>query len=138
MKPSIKSVSAAAGIALSAILAAPADAYTITLQPLKAQIQTAATIVVENCRVSDRNPAVDGTAFFEMPTIAAEQGITGTSTVMIRLSSAGKLVSESVFGTSGNAYLDRAALLSARLTSFTPEVRNCAAVGGSYLYSVEF
>lgn len=139
MKNVIRSISLLAGVALSAGLAAPADAYSVTLQPLVPQVQTSSHVAVAGaCRTANVDAAVDGTAFFEKPAIAEQQGIGGTSDVMIRLAPTGALVSESILQSSGNSYLDRAAMLSARLTKFAPEIHNCAAIGGTYLYNVEF
>jgi len=139
MKNVIRSISLLAGLSLGAGFAVPADAYSVSLQPLKPQVQTSGPVaVVGGCRTPNLDAAVDGTAFFEMPAIAEGQGISGTTGVKISLSSTGALVSESILASSGNPNLDRAAMLSARLTKFAPEVRNCAAVGGTYLYNVEF
>ncbi len=139
MKNVLQSISIAAGLALSAAFAVPADAYTVTLRPLEPQVQPAAHIaVLAACSKPAANAAVDGTAFFEVPEIAAAVGASGTSVVMISLSSTGALRSQSIVRSSGNPNLDRAALLSARMTKFSPEIQNCAAVGGTYLYTVDF
>jgi TonB family protein len=82
--------------------------------------------------------AINGTPFFEMPSIAAEQGVSGLAEVKIDLTSAGSLAASKIFASSGNRWLDEAALLSARLTSYTSETVNCEHVAGSYLYEVEF
>lgn len=119
--------------------AAPAAAVTIGLTPLHLQSPRPANLaLLSTCRTPNVDAAVNGTPFFEMPAIAAGQGATGVSGVAIQLSSTGALVSESILESSGNPNLDRAALLSARLSRFTPEVSNCRAVGGTYLYSVTF
>jgi TonB family protein len=81
---------------------------------------------------------IAGDAFFEAPSITAAQGLTGTSTVKVQLSSTGALLSNSLFASSGNRWMDEAALRSARMSRFSPEVRNCERVGGTYLYAVEF
>lgn len=139
MKNVLQSISIAAGLALSAGLAAPADAYTVTLRSLEPQVQPADHVgVLATCSKPNASAAVNGTAFFEMPEIAAAVGASGTSVVMISLSSTGALRSQSIVQSSENPNLDRAALLSARLTKFSPEIQNCAAVGGTYLYTVEF
>lgn len=81
---------------------------------------------------------VNGTPYFEMPTIAHEMGVSGIAQVKIDLTSAGNLAGEQIFSTSGNRWLDAAALQSARMTQFTPEISNCVHVAGSYLYEVDF
>lgn len=82
--------------------------------------------------------AVDGEAYWEMPSIAAEQDAGGIVQVRIDLNATGALTNEGVFASSGNLFLDDAALRSARMTKFKPEVANCEHVGGSYLYEVDF
>jgi hypothetical protein len=86
----------------------------------------------------DAPAAIDGTPFFQMPAIAAEEGVSGVAQVKIDLTSAGYLAAEQLFATSGNRWLDRAALLSAKMTHYTAESVNCQHVAGSYLYEVEF
>ena len=39
---------------------------------------------------------------------------------------------------SGNRWLDDAAIATARMSRYSPEVRNCTKLAGSYLISVEF
>ncbi len=73
-----------------------------------------------------------------LPTIAAEQGTSGTTLVEIRLGATGSLESSNVFATSGNPHIDRAALEAARLSSYAPAMHGCTASGGSYLLHVEF
>ena len=125
-------------LALAALFAAPAAAATITISPLvAAQDQTLPTLVTA-CASRDIPAQVAGDAFFQMPTIASEQGIDGTATVKIALNANGALVSHEIFTSSGNAWLDRAALQSARMTRFSAETRNCERVGGTYLYAVQF
>jgi TonB family protein len=134
----IKNLSLAGALALAFSAATPAEAFSVAVQPLHPHTAKTSLVGVAG---ACRNPDVDAriaSAFFEMPAIAAGQGATGTSGVAIELSSTGTLVSEYVIQSSGNPNLDRAALLSARMSRFAPEVTNCAAVGGSYLYTVTF
>lgn len=86
----------------------------------------------------DAPATVDDMPFVEAPRIAAEQGVTGTAQVKIRLTAAGKLAASEMFSSSGNPWLDEAALLSARMTRYSAELVNCERVGGSYLYQVDF
>lgn len=86
----------------------------------------------------DAPASIDGNPFFEMPTIAAEQGVSGVSLVRIDLTSAGSLASERLYSSSGNRWLDAAALLSARMTRYTSETANCRHIAGSYIYEVDF
>ncbi|HKU66409.1 MAG TPA: TonB family protein [Candidatus Baltobacteraceae bacterium] len=86
----------------------------------------------------DAPASVDDVPFVEVPHIAADQGATGTAQVKIRLTAAGELAASEMFSSSGNPWLDNAALLSARMTRYTAEVANCERVGGTYLYEVDF
>ncbi len=139
MRTFIKFLSLAAAVGLNLGASAPAAAFAVALQPLHLPSPRPAHVaVMGTCREPNVSAAVDGAPFFEMPGIAQGQGAGGTSSIAIELSPTGALVSESVFQSSGNPNLDRAALLSARMTRFTPEVSNCAAIGGTYLYSVTF
>ena len=133
----VKYLSLAAALALSLSASAPAAAFSVALRPLHSG-HAANVAVMSVCRNANVAAAVNGTPFFEMPAIAQGQGATGTSGVAIEISPAGALLSESIIEPSGNPNLDRAALLSARMTRFTPEISNCAAVGGTYLYTVTF
>ena len=56
----------------------------------------------------------------------------------IVLDARGRLTGQSVLSSSGNRYLDRAALVAARLSRFSAEVRDCAPVGGTYAFMVDF
>jgi len=133
---SLSCASAVLAICVFACAAAPAAA--ISLKPLHAQTaKTAVVGAISSCANKNSDARV-ASAFFEMPAIAEAQGATGTAEVAIQLSSTGSLVAEYVLQSTGNPNLDRAALLSARMSRFTPEVSNCASVGGSYLYTVTF
>ncbi len=135
----IKSLSLAAAVGLGLNASAPAAAFSVAVQPLHLQSPRPAHVAVTGtCRQPNAAAAVSGTPFFEMPGIAQGQGASGTSGIAIELSRAGSLISESVIQSSGNPNLDRAALLSARMTRFSPEISNCEAVGGTYLYTVTF
>lgn len=139
MRAFIKSLSFAAAVGLSLNASAPAAAFSVALQPLHLQSPRPANVaVMGTCREPNAAAAVSGTPFFEMPGIAQGQGASGTSGIAIELSPTGALVSESVFQSSGNPNLDRAALLSARMTRFTAEINNCEATRGTYLYTVTF
>ncbi len=82
--------------------------------------------------------AVSGSPYFEMPQIASEMGASGIAQVKIDLTSSGSLAAAQIFSSSGNFWLDDAALRSARLTQYTSQTINCEHVAGSYLYEVDF
>jgi TonB family protein len=75
----------------------------------------------------------------EMPTIADEQGVmSGESIVEVSLSSKGDVIRATIEKSSGNRWLDNAALRTTRTTLFIPATTNCEPVGGTYLYAVDF
>jgi TonB family protein len=127
-----------AAAALGLLAQATASAYTthpsISIVPL-----SSSHVAVSNSRPGcDVAAGVDGAPYFEMPTIAADEGLHGMAQVKIDLTSDGSLAQEALYSSSGNHWLDNAALKSARLTKFTPETIGCERVAGSYLYDVEF
>ena len=101
-------------------------------------LSTSTTAVVAPRPGCDSAAAVDGQPYFEMPAIAIQEGATGRTEVRIDLRATGKLSNAALFSSSGDAWLDAAALRSARLTRFSAEMSNCKAQAGSYLYVVEF
>jgi TonB family protein len=123
-----------AGIAgaLTIALSAAAGAATIRLAPLTGDTVSATlTGCSAAASVAAAAPAI-------LPTIAASQNITGVTAVRVALDRRGTLTGASVLASSGNPWLDRAALSAARLSRFTPEMRNCERVGGEYAFLVDF
>lgn len=135
MKHMIGTIGLSAGVFFSAGIVAASP--TITLQPVHPAASSNVAVAM-SCRTPNAAAAIAGDPFLEVPAIAQLQDLTGSSVVKIRLSHAGRVIAESIFESSENPYLDKAALLSARWTSYTPETRNCAAVDGDYLYEVDF
>jgi TonB family protein len=127
----------ALSLALAALFTAPGLCATITLTPLVLG-QAYPPVLVNTCASPNIPASIAGYAFYETPSIAAAQGVTGSASVKIDLASNGGLVSNSLYASSGNPWLDAAALRSARMTHFTPELRNCQHVGGTYLYTVDY
>jgi TonB family protein len=82
--------------------------------------------------------SIDGTPFLRTPDIAQEMGIGGVARVKVVLQPSGKVVSATLLSSTGNEWLDEAALESARLSRFTAQTVSCSHVGGSYLYEVTF
>lgn len=74
----------------------------------------------------------------ELPEIAAQQHITGVTTIRVDLDPSGNLEGSSVLTSSGNRWIDAAALTSSRLSAYAAERRACEAVGGSYALIVDF
>jgi protein TonB len=72
------------------------------------------------------------------PDIAQWQGAGGTVVVRVDLSETGKLLSASVARSSGSPILDMAAVQTAKQMTYTPELRSCEPVAGSYTVDVEY
>jgi TonB family protein len=119
---------------ISPAFASQTAAPTIKLIPLS----PANVAIVSGGAHCNKDAAIDGTPYFEMPQIALEMAISGTSQVKIDLAATGDLKAASLFASSGNAVLDNAALRTAKLNRYIPETVNCRHVAGSYLVQVEF
>jgi TonB family protein len=118
----------------SPALAVQTAAPKFTLVPLS----PSHAAVVSHKPGCDAEAGINGTPYFEMPTIAQEMDISGTSSVKIDLAATGDLRAASLFQSSGNRWLDEAALRSARMTRYVSETIDCQHVAGSYLLEVEF
>lgn len=129
--------SMAAALTLTAY-ALPAAAFAASPVVQLVALGPAHVATVSQRAGCDAPAAVDGTPFLEVPAIAAGQGVTGTAQVKIRLTASGALAGEELFASSGNPWLDSAALLSARMSRYSAESINCERVAGSYLYEVDF
>jgi TonB family protein len=81
--------------------------------------------------ISDQVPA-------DYPIIAAEQNFSGTAVIQVVLAQTGTIRNATIFESSGNTLLDRAALLAARQQTYSPQIVRCQPVGGSYLITVAF
>ena len=130
MTTSLRIASIAGTLALA--LSSAAGAATVRLVPLSPpSVGTSVTCKAVPASVSDASPA-------DLPAIAAEQNITGITAVRINLDAAGRLATSSVLASSGNRWIDQAALRAARSSRYSAEVRDCAPVGGAYAYFVDF
>ncbi len=74
----------------------------------------------------------------EYPAITRLQGVTGTSLVRVDLNESGRVQNVYVTKSSGNRYLDKAALKAVNDGAFTPEIQDCRTVAGSYALEVTF
>ena len=110
-----------------------ANAATVTLVPFEP-----ANVGLVSLSDKCNTPARVDEAYADAPAIASLQGVTGIAEVKIALTASGALSGETLFASSGNPWLDRAAMESAGTARFTPAVANCRRVGGMYLYEVDF
>jgi TonB family protein len=130
-------IASAAAFALS--LTAVTSATTLSLQPtLNASPTVTGIDTKATCTAPHTSAAVLGTPWDETPTIVQGQGLSGASVVQIDLQPSGSLAHVALAHSSGNRWMDDAAIRTARQTRYTPETQNCSAVAGSYLLEVDF
>lgn len=67
-----------------------------------------------------------------------DSGTNATAMIKVDLDASGSVVGVSVYASTGSMELDRAAMDAARESTYAPEMRDCQAVPGSYLFKVEF
>ena len=72
------------------------------------------------------------------PESARTQGATGTVQGKVSLDPSGGVISTSIYKSSGNAELDRAALAAAHESIYSPEIEDCRPVVGTYLFRANF
>lgn len=106
--------------------------------PVAATAAPAPTATKASCA----NPNADATATQkvtpDMPEIARQMGATGTAQIKVTLDANGNVTAVSVFRSTNNKALDQAAMQAAQQSKYSPEIRDCQKVGGSYLYTVTF
>lgn len=119
-------------IALCAIGAAsmsfaPVAAYAAPSDP-------AVTVAVTRlCSAASSNASLSYASPVDMPAIAKEMGFSGTASIRIDIAPDGALVAARVAESSGNPWVDKAALAAARATTYRAATVDCAPVGGAYL-----
>ncbi len=92
-----------------------------------------------SCAVPNADAAVKGQPVTpDMPEIATQQGLQGTTQVKVTLDSKGNVTDVSVYKSAGAAVLDQAALKAAKQTAYTPEIVDCVPTGGSYIFRADF
>jgi TonB family protein len=90
------------------------------------------------CAIQHADASTSDAFPVDFPEIARQMDASGTVYLQIDLTSSGSIANVSVAKSSGNRYLDDAALRAARASTFSPEINDCTAVGGSFLYVVDF
>lgn len=120
-------------------LTAVSSALTLSLQPnLTAPPTVAGVETKSTCTTPHTNAAILGVPWDETPSIAQGQGVSGVSVVEIYLQPSGSLTHYTLAHSSGNRWMDDAAMRTARQTQYAPETQNCSPVAGSYLLEVDF
>ncbi|MDE2483054.1 MAG: TonB family protein [bacterium] len=71
-----------------------------------------------------------------VPDDAAQR--TGEAQIAVTLTPSGAVASAAIHRSTGDLMLDREALRAARASTYAPEIRDCARVGGTYLFTVDF
>ena len=121
-------------LALVAMTATASTAATTTHLPLLTRTN-AATSINAGCNVA---ASIREAEEADVPLLAQLQGKTGMTTLVVDLDAAGRLTAARVGDSSGFGPLDEAALRSARMSRFAPEIRNCTPIGGTYAMEVDF
>lgn len=67
-----------------------------------------------------------------------DAGTNATAMIKVDLDATGSVIGVSIYASTGSMELDRAAMDAARESTYAPEMRDCQAVPGSYLFKVEF
>lgn len=74
----------------------------------------------------------------DMPEIARQMGASGTAQVKVSLDANGNVTNASIYTSTHNAALDKAAVQAAQQSKYRPDIVNCVPTAGSYLYVVTF
>src|SRR5579872_732507 len=90
------------------------------------------------CASSEANAAIAQPYAPRYPEIAFEQGVEGDSLVTFNMALNGSVSQVKLAGTSGNRWLDLAAVNAVKRTQFAPAVHNCSKVAGEYGVRVIF
>ena len=85
-------------------------------------------------------PEIEATAADVVEPVVPEgvEGVNARAQVRVTLSPAGTILGVAIFSSTGDARLDNAALRAARESTYHAEIRDCVAIGGSYLFTVDF
>ena len=101
-------------------------------------LAAAATTPIFAQTAGSADAKIIGTVTAEYPELARGQGIKGTALVQVDLLSSGEIAEVSIAKSTGNRWLDEAALRAAREAHFDAETRDGKRVAGTYLLEVRF
>lgn len=90
------------------------------------------------CAVPNADATTVEKAEADYPDIARQMGATGTAQIQVSLSETGKVLGVTVYKSTNNKALDKAAMDAARSSKFKAEVKDCTPTAGSYLFTVVF
>ncbi len=91
-----------------------------------------------SCGLRNADAAINTMVPAEWPQIALDQGAQGTALVRIDLRENGTVRNAAIFSSTGNELLDKAAQSASLKQKYSPEVRDCLNVTGTYLVRVDF
>jgi protein TonB len=91
-----------------------------------------------SCTVASAPPVITRSVPAETPPFLLISGVSGAAEVEINLSDAGAVESATIAKSSGNKWLDAAAIDAVREQEYLPEISFCQPVSGSYLVNVDF
>jgi len=120
------------------IFIATLGALAATLASTAPTVAAPASTSLSTCRTQAASAAISVPVPADYPIIASEQNFSGTSVIRVDLAETGAIRNATIFESSGNQLLDRAALLAAREQTYSPQIVSCERVGGSYLITVDF
>jgi TonB family protein len=119
-----------------------AAAAAVSFAPFASAVTPAAAQTLNSaassCATPDAPAATTYAALAEMPAIAVQYQMTGTTLVKVDLEPNGSIRDASVAKSSGAPFLDTAAVAAAKASSFSPEIHDCTPVAGSYIFQVDF
>jgi TonB family protein len=120
------------------IFIATLGTLAVTLASTTPTLAAPTSASLSTCRTQAAPAAISVPVPADYPLIAAEQNVSGTAVIQVDLANTGALRDATIFESSSNQFLDRAALLAARQQTYSPQIVRCESVGGSYLINVDF
>jgi TonB family protein len=120
------------------IFIATLGTLAVTLASTAPTLAAPSSTSLSTCKTQAAPAAISIPVPVDYPDIAAEQNRSGTAVIQVNLADTGALREATLFESSGNQFLDRAAMLAARQQTYSPQIVRCESVGGSYLVNVDF
>jgi TonB family protein len=120
------------------IFIATLGTLAVTLASTAPTLAAGPSTSLSTCKTQAAPAAISVPVPVDYPDIAAEQNRSGTAVIQVDLADTGAIRVATIFESSGNQFLDRAAILAARQQTYSPQIVGCQPVGGSYLITVDF
>ena len=90
------------------------------------------------CVTRNADAAMRSVIPVDLPPLASLAGISGSATVQVDLDERGIARNPAIVTSSGSALLDDAARKAALTQTYSPQIRDCQNVGGSYRVVIDF